>query len=83
MRRCLMFCAAAILIATGLLATNPAQAQFRVIRWNATGICQIYDFGWGGPPIPYDYHMMTPPLPNFAVALDAKAWLWHRGHCSI
>ena len=32
---------------------SPAQAaDFRVIQWNASRACQIYDFSWGFRPIP-------------------------------
>ena len=32
---------------------SPAEAaDFRVIQWNATKVCQIYDFSWGFRPIP-------------------------------
>jgi hypothetical protein len=71
--------------ATAFFVTSPAQAapDFRVIRWDFTRICQIYDFGWGGRPIPSNYRVMTPPLPNFRAAVRAKGSLARsilRGH---
>lgn len=83
MRRCLILCAAAGFVAAGLLAASPAQASYRVVRWDITRICQIYDFGWGGRPIPHNYRVMTGPLPSFGAALRAKDRLWHRGRCLI
>lgn len=82
MRRALILCAAGL---AGILAAGTANAapDFRVIRWSITGVCQIYDFGWGGRPIPSDYRIMTRPLPTFGAALRAKEALWNRGRCSI
>ena len=87
MRRTMMLCAAlgmTALFTTGAFV-QPAHAEsdFRVIKWSITGVCQIYDFGWGGKPIPWDYHVMTRPLPDFAVALRAKDSLARRGMCTL
>ena len=67
------------------VVTGPAQAasSYRVIQWNITKACQIYDFGWGGGPIPRNYRVLTPPLPTFAAALRAKDSLARRGRCLI
>ena len=42
MRRFSMACAALGLAATALVATSPAQASYKVIRWDTTGVCQIH-----------------------------------------
>ena len=57
--------------------TSSAQAapDFRVIRWDFTRICQIYDFGWRGRPIPSNYRVLTPSLPSFRAAVRAKGQL--------
>lgn len=82
LRRSFTLCAAAGLV--GLFFVGSASAMdFRVIHWNATGICQIYDFSWGGPPLPSNYHIVTPPLRSFTAALKAKDRLMRRGVCSI
>ena len=83
MRRTLILCAAAGLVAATTFATSPAEASFRVIKWNITNICQIYDFGVGGPPVPSNYRVLTGPLPSYGAALRAKDRLWHRGQCLI
>lgn len=62
---------------------SPAQAaDFRVVQWNLTKICQIYDFSWGFRPIPPNYRVLTRPLPTFAAAAAAKNSLARRGRCS-
>ena len=83
MRRSLIFCAAAGFIAAGTLAPSQAQASFRVIKWNITNICQIYDFGFGGRPIPSNYRVLTGPLPSYGAALRAKDRLGRQGRCLI
>jgi hypothetical protein len=74
-----------LLAATTFFITGSAQAapDFRVIRWDFTRICQIYDFGWGGHPIPSNYRVLTPPLPSFRAAVRAKGQLARHGRCSI
>jgi hypothetical protein len=85
MRRSLVLSAAAGLAMAGLLATSPAKAEpdYRVIQWDITRICQIYDFGFGGRPIPSNYRVLTRPLPTFGAALRAKDALFRRGRCMI
>jgi hypothetical protein len=76
---------AAGLAMAGLFAASPAKAEpdYRVIQWDITRICQIYDFGFGGRPIPSNYRTLTPPLPTFGAALRAKQSLYHHGRCLI
>jgi hypothetical protein len=63
---------------------SPAQAaDFRVIQWNITKACQIYDFGWGLRPIPPNYRVLTGGLPSYGAALKAKDALARGGRCSI
>jgi hypothetical protein len=71
--------------AAAFFVTGPAQAapDFRVIRWDFSRVCQIYDFGRGGRPIPSNYRVLTPPLPSFRAALRAKNRLARHGRCSI
>jgi hypothetical protein len=82
MRRSLVLCAAAGFAAVGLFA-SPANASWRVIKWDITSICQIYDFGLDGRPIPSNYRVLTPPLHSYGAALRAKDRLWHQGRCLI
>jgi hypothetical protein len=74
-----------LLVAAGALviAGTAEAASYRVIRWNVTRVCQIYNFGFGFAPIPRNYHVLTGPLPSFAAAVRAKDALWRRGACSL
>jgi hypothetical protein len=83
MHRSLILAAAAGIVAIGALTASPAQAAYRVIKWDITNICQIWDFGLSGQPIPPTYRVMTPPLPTFNAALHAKNRLWHAGQCLL
>jgi hypothetical protein len=47
MRRTLVsFAASAALIAAGLLAASPAEAAFRVIKWDVTKIARFGTLAW-------------------------------------
>lgn len=81
LRRSLLLAAAAAIAA--LVATAPANASWRVIKWNITGVCQIWDFGVDGRPIPFDYRVMSRAMPSFGAAVGAKDRLWHDGRCTI
>ena len=83
MRGYLTLCAAAGIVAAGFLATSPAQASFKVIKWEGNNFCQIWDYGLPTRPFPADYHVMTKSLPSFDAALSAKARLRKHGHCSF
>jgi len=83
MRHSLMLCAAAGITSLFLMGSANAASDFRVIKWSLTGVCQIYDFGWGGKPIPWDYRVMTPHLRSFGAALRAKDRLARSGRCTL
>ncbi|CAL8971400.1 hypothetical protein RHODGE_RHODGE_04145 [Rhodoplanes serenus] len=73
--------AAATLLAAVAVA-EPAHAAYRVIKWS-TGICQVWNFGLPTRPFPYDYRVLTGPLPSFAAATRAKTRLFRAGRCLI
>jgi hypothetical protein len=73
-------CAAAAFVISGSAQAAP---RYRVIQWDISHMCQVYDFGWGGRPIPSDYHILTPPMRSLGAALQAREALWHRGACLI
>ena len=81
LRRSLVFIAATAIAA--FIAAAPAQAAWRVIKWNITGVCQVWDFGVDGTPVPGDFRVLSRPLPTFGAALSAKERLWNRGACTL
>jgi len=83
MHRSLMLCAAAGLVAATLFAASPARAEYRVIKWPITNICQIWDFGLPLRPFPPNYMVVSRPLPSFGAALRVKDHLWRQGACLL
>jgi hypothetical protein len=63
---------------------SPAQAaDFRVIQWNVTKFCQVYDMGWGKP-IPSNFTVLTKkPLPTWDAAHKAKIAMAKSAGCSF
>jgi hypothetical protein len=62
---------------------TPAQASdYRVIQYNDTRICQIYDMTWQIKPFS-GYKVLTKSLPTFAAATDAKAQVAKKANCLI
>jgi hypothetical protein len=83
MRRTFILYAAAGLVASGAAAASPAEASYRVIKWDGTNFCQIWDYGLPTRPFPADYRIMTKRLRSFEAALSAKERLWRHGHCAF
>ena len=83
MHRLSTVCAALGLAATAFVATSPAQASYKVIRWDTTGVCQIWDNAAPIKPFPSDYKTVSKPMPTFLDALAAKDKLFHAARCTI
>jgi len=83
MRRLSMLCAAAGLAVTALAATSPAEASYKVIRWDGTGFCQIWDNAVPTKPFPSDYKTVSATVPTFLDALAAKDKLFHAAKCTL
>ena len=83
MRRFSIVCAALGLAATALVATSPAQASFKVIRWDTTGVCEIWDNAFSTKPFPSDYKTVSHSVPTFMDALAAKDKLFHAAKCTL
>jgi len=83
MRRFSVACAALGLAATALIATSPAQASFKVIRWDTTGVCQIWDNASTIKPFGTDYKAVTKSVATFNEALVAKDRVFAAAKCSI
>jgi hypothetical protein len=79
-RLSLALCAAAVVFA----ATAPAQANFTIIRWNTTGLCETWNNSLPTKPIFADYKVLTrKPIPNYAEAVRVKMDLVKRKACNI
>ena len=83
MRRISALCAAAGLGLTALAATSPAQAAFNLIRWEGTGVCQVWDQSIPTKPIPSNYKTVSKPVPTFAAALAVKDGMLKKGSCKL
>jgi hypothetical protein len=81
MRRFSMLCAAAGLAAAAFVATSPAEAGYHLIRWQATGLCQIWDEGIPTQPWPAGSHRASPTVATLAAALAVKDQALKAGHC--
>jgi len=79
-RKMVLFAAAGLAAAT-VLATSPADASYRVIRWNVTGVCQIWDYGMPTRPFPPNYRIMSHAQKTFGAALRIKERNWNRWSC--
>ena len=84
MRRVFALCAASSLALSALVLTSPAQAApFHLIKWSGTEICQIWDNGIPGKPIPANYKAVSKPVKTFDAALAVKAGLLKKGVCKL
>lgn len=83
MRRIYALCAAAGLGLAALAATTPANAAFHLIRWEGTGICQIWDASIPTKPFPSNYKMVSEPVATFGAALAVKDGMLKKGACKL
>jgi hypothetical protein len=83
MRRFSIACAALGLAAIALGSTSPAQASYKLIRWDFTGICQIWNNELPFQPSPSRYKTINPALPTFMDALAAKNKVFQAAKCTL
>jgi hypothetical protein len=83
MRRISALCAAAALGLTALAATSPAEAAFNLIRWEGTGVCQIWDQSIPTQPFPSNYRTVSKPVASFGDALAVKDGMLKKGACKL
>ena len=82
MRRFSVLCAAAGIAAIAFAAASPAEAGYHLIRWQDTGLCQIWDESIPTTPWPAGYHRASATVPTFLDALAMKDSALKAGHCS-
>jgi hypothetical protein len=83
MRRIHALCAAAGIAVSVLAVTTPADAAFHLIRWEGTGICQVWDASIPTKPFPSNYKMVSRPVPTFVAALAVKDGMLKKGTCKL
>ena len=81
MYRKLSLAAAAGLLAASFAAAPADASPYRVIRWDVTGFCQVWDFGFGPKPWPANYKVVSKRKATLAAALSTQEKLWHKGVC--
>ena len=81
MRRAIALCTAV----ASLAVVGPAQAGYYVIRWDNTGICQIWNDTLTFKPLrwPADYKIASKPVPTFSDAVAVQENLRHKGRCTV
>jgi len=84
MRRVSAICAAAG-IAISALAVAPAQAGYYVIRWENTGICQIWNEDLKYKPMewPSHYKVVSKPVATFTDATAIQLKMREQRHCTL
>jgi hypothetical protein len=85
MRRATALCAAAGIAASSLAVVSPAQAGYYLIRWDNTGICQIWSDEMTAKPVrwPSDYKVVSKPVPTFAAAAAMQEKMRQTRHCTL
>ena len=85
MRRVTALCAATAIAVSALAVSAPAQAGYYVIRWDNTGICQIWNTDLQQQPIHFlsDYKVVSKPVPTFAAANAIQEQMRMSRHCTL
>ena len=83
MLRLTALAATAGLVLIALAATSPAEAVFHLIRWEGTGVCQVWDQSIPTKPVPSNYKSVSKPVPTFAAALAVKDGMLKKGTCKL
>jgi hypothetical protein len=83
MLRLAALAATAGLALTAVVATSPAEAAFHLIRWEGTGVCQVWDQSIPTKPMPANYKTVSKPVPTFAAALAVKDGMLKKGSCKL
>jgi hypothetical protein len=69
------------LMVTSFVPAPADAAPYRVIRWNVTHLCQIWDFGLPTRPWPGDYTIVSKRHATFGAAFAAEQRLVERRRC--
>lgn len=85
MRRVTALCAAAGIAASSLAVVSPAHAGYYVIRWDNTGVCQIWNEDVASKPLqwPSNYKVVSKPVPTFTAAAAEQEKMRQQRHCTL
>jgi hypothetical protein len=85
MLRATALCATAGIAVSALAVVSPAQAGYYVIRWDNTGVCQLWNEGLTFKPWkwPSDYKVVSKPVPTVTAALEVKEKLRQGHRCTF
>ena len=85
MRRATALCAAVGIAVSALAVVSPAQAGYYVIRWDNTGICQIWNEDLRYKPVqwPSEYKVVGKSVPTFSAAMAAQERMRQQHHCTL
>ncbi|HEX9470272.1 MAG TPA: hypothetical protein VF957_12090 [Bradyrhizobium sp.] len=84
MRRATALCAAAGIIVSALAVISPAQAGYYLIRWDNTGVCQVWNDTLTFKPWrwPSEYKVVSKPVPTLSAAMAMKEEMRQQRHCT-
>jgi hypothetical protein len=85
MRRATALYATAGIAVSALAVVSPAQAGYYVIRWDNTGVCQLWNEGLTFKPWKWlsDYKVVSKPVPTVTAALEVKEKLRQGHRCTF
>ncbi len=85
MRRAFALCAAICIAVTAIAVASPAQAGYYVIRWDNTGICQIWNDELTFKPMrwPSDYKVVSKPVPTLTAAMAMQEKMRTQRRCTL
>lgn len=77
-------CIATGLAAAAVLAAVPARADYYIIRWDNTGVCQVWSEAFFKPiQWPSGYKVVSRPVPTFNDAFTLQVRLRQQGRCTL
>ena len=87
MRRLTAVCAAAAIVASSAAIARPMtqQSGYYVIRWDDTGVCQIWNTDLTQKPwqLFSQYKIVSKPVPTFAAAAAIQDNMRMSRHCTL
>jgi hypothetical protein len=92
MRRVTALCAATAFVVSGIVASAaaiarpmPQQSGYYVIRWDNTGVCQIWNTDLTQTPwqLFSEYKVVSKPVPTFAAAATIQEQMRFAHRCTL